>query len=479
MNKITLLLIGVVIIGAAAFAGFSTPSKSKSNTPAVAINTSCIDEGAPITTDTVSYKGVTYNLIKSDALVGEPGKFTEMIDTGEKDADGHPIYTMGKNYFGDSTPDLIFVLQNTEVPPPPVSIYKIYLREGVQIPEYIKNCKSTGGKIVVGGIGNFPPDAFNKTEIVGLSDSTVASTYVYINDAKTTLSFVTGLGAKRVGILPVPAKNKNLPLYFYRETMFLIDGSDAYQYLPTDKPIDLPKAKKTLQLKKAIFVQAPTYSWYTPALKPGWTQLFKPRHIMHSVFAICKPAIYLYPTKKENVNVKVNTTGFFTLTIPDYNSLTGWDVVANPDGIIETAGNQYPYLYYESKVPDSKITKPKNGYVITQNELSQLFQALLPKLGLNNKEMEEFIDYWTKALPFYPYYFVGVMDKKSIDRIEPLDINPNPDSIIRVRLYFEMLSKPIDVSTPKITIPERNGFTVVEWGGMVKTDKDHPFTCSQ
>src|SRR3989338_10405429 len=461
MNKIILLLIFVAVVGATAFSGIFTPAKKKGNIPAVATNTSCIDEGAPIATDTVTYQGAQYNLIKSDAHVKEPGKFAEMRNTGEEDTNGHPIYTLDSDYFENITdPSLIFVLQNPEVPPQPDFIFKIYLKAEVPIPVYIQYCKSTGGtmQVVVGNTANFPPDAFSKTEIIELSDPTVASAYIYSDLPPTTLASVTGLGAREVGRLQVPSRNSNLPLYFHFGTMFLIDGNDAYKYLQTNEPLNLYSAKNSLQLKKVIFVQTPQYSWWTPS---------------------CKPAIYLYPTKKQNVSVKVNTTGFFTLTIPDYNKLTGWDVVANPDGTIETAGNKYPYLYYESKVPDSKITKPKNGYVVTQNELSQLFQTLLPKLGLNNKEMKEFIDYWVKALHASPYYFVGVMDEKSIDQIEPLDINPNPNSIIRVRLYFELLDKPINIDKPVITTPQRNGFTVVEWGGMVKTDKDSPFTCSQ
>src|SRR3989344_975688 len=461
MNKIILTLIVVAVIGAAAFSGFFTPPKEKGNIPATATNTSCLDESAPITTDNVTYQGAQYNLIKSDAHVKEPGKFAEMRNTGAVDKDGHSIYTMScSNFFGEGTdPNLIFVLQNKEIPPVPDFIFKIYLKDGGPIPEYIKNCKSTGGtiKIVAGDTASFPPDAFNKTDIIGLSEPAVAAAYVY-NGNKTTRDFVNGLGARNVGSLKIQAKNTNLPLYFHLELMYLMDGNDAYEYLPTDKPLDLSKSKKSLQLKKIIFVQTPTYSWFTPS---------------------CKPAIYLYPTKKQNVNVKVNTTGFFTLTIPDYNNSTGWDVVANPDGTIETNNNQYPYLYYESKVPDSKITKPDKGFVVTRNELPELFSDLLPKLGLNNKESKEFIEYWEKALPNSPYYFVGIMDQKSINQIEPLDINPSPDSIIRIRLYFEILERAINVQNSQIITPQREGFTVVEWGWMVKTDKNSPFTCSQ
>ena len=464
MNKIILLLIVIAVVGAAAFSGLFTPNKPKSNTPPVATSVACVDEGAPIMTDTVTYQGESYDLIKSDAQVVEKYKFEEMTDTGENSG-GRKIYLLeGADYFQKTPdPDLVFVLQNPESPPNSPYIFKIYLKHGKDIPEYIKKCQSSGGTIsvVAGDTKSFPPSAFNKKDISGpgASDPELKPAYVRSQTPKYTISFLNGLsGVRSVGTLKVESKNANLPLRFHLGTIYLIDGNDVYEYLGTDNEIDLTESKKSLQLKKVIFVSTPGYSWWTPS---------------------CKPAIYLYPEKRENVNVKVNTTGFFTLTIPDYNKSTGWTVVANPAGTLENNNNQYPYLYYESKVPDSKITKPDKGFVVTRREIPELFNDLLPKLGLNNKESKEFIEYWEKALPSSPFYFVGVMDQKSINQIEPLDINPNPDSIIRVRLYFEMLEKPISVQNPEIITPQRNGFTVLEWGGMVKTDKDHPFTCSQ
>ena len=46
-----------------------------------------------------------------------------------------------------------------------------------------------------------------------------------------------------------------------------------------------------------------------------------------------------------------------------------------------------------------------------------------------------------------------------------LDINPNPDTIIRVLMTFKGLENPITVKEQKIVTPERKGFTLVEWGG--------------
>ena len=46
-----------------------------------------------------------------------------------------------------------------------------------------------------------------------------------------------------------------------------------------------------------------------------------------------------------------------------------------------------------------------------------------------------------------------------------LEINPKPDTIIRVMMEFKGLNWPIKVTEQKLERVERNGYTVVEWGG--------------
>ncbi|MDP3987589.1 MAG: hypothetical protein Q8P80_00390 [Candidatus Levybacteria bacterium] len=195
-------------------------------------------------------------------------------------------------------------------------------------------------------------------------------------------------------------------------------------------------------------------------------------------YPMCKPAIYLYPQNPTDVNVKVKTTGFLTYTDPLYPK-EGWTVKANPDGTIDSQGKIYDYLYYESKIPDLYINKPNKGFIVPFYELPAFYENLLPKLGLSEKQTEDFKNYWTKALHYSPYYFVGVMKTEDIEKIEPLSIIPKPLTLVRVRLYFEALNNLIPVEKPSILTPQKEGFTVVEWGGMVKTDKNNPFTCSQ
>ena len=49
----------------------------------------------------------------------------------------------------------------------------------------------------------------------------------------------------------------------------------------------------------------------------------------------------------------------------------------------------------------------------------------------------------------------------------PLEISPQPDSIIRVFMDYKPLNKKIKVKEQSLTTQDRNGFTVVEWGGSI------------
>ena len=47
-------------------------------------------------------------------------------------------------------------------------------------------------------------------------------------------------------------------------------------------------------------------------------------------------------------------------------------------------------------------------------------------------------------------------------------LNPNPDTIIRVFMAFKPSNEYVEISAPKETeTPQRNGFTLVEWGGSI------------
>ncbi len=196
----------------------------------------------------------------------------------------------------------------------------------------------------------------------------------------------------------------------------------------------------------------------------------------------CKPAVYLYPTKRQLVNLQVFPRGLLSYTDPPYSAQNGWTVRAYPEGKLFNLNNEpvkNNYLYYESKLEDKFINKPKEGWVVRYEELDNLYETVLPKLGLNEKEKTDFINYWSNKLPNSPYYFVGLVEKNQRDYLEPLVVTPNPDTSIRFSLFFEAIDQPITVEQPEIITPQRKGFTLVDWGGMVKLHPGTPFTCSQ
>lgn len=220
-----------------------------------------------------------------------------------------------------------------------------------------------------------------------------------------------------------------------------------------------PNPNPNLQLENLEFIEIP--------LQPSSTSWLSP---------YCKPAIYLYPQQRTDVNVLIAPKGKLTLAIPKY-SQSGWSVTANPSGVINYQNGTYDYLYYEAEIPDSLIEKPNEGFVVKYEELVTLFNDLLPKLGLNEKESSQFSEYWLKALSNSSYYFVGVVAQNNLNFIAPITINPSPHTIIRVTLYFQALEQNVRVTNPMITTPKRDGFTMVEWGGIVKTDENHLFSC--
>ncbi len=179
-----------------------------------------------------------------------------------------------------------------------------------------------------------------------------------------------------------------------------------------------------------------------------------------------KPVIYLYPEKTTNVSVKITPSGGLTKTEPNYGN--GWNVLANPDGQLTdlNTGNIYPYLFWEGR--GGIYTTPKKGFVVAVKDVHNFLVEKLTKLGLNEKERSDFIGFWEPRMNGAPYFFVTFLGNREMDMIAPLAITPKPDSIIRILLDFTPFQKSIPVEGYEIKTPNRNGFTVVEWGGVLR-----------
>ena len=177
--------------------------------------------------------------------------------------------------------------------------------------------------------------------------------------------------------------------------------------------------------------------------------------------AAYKPVIYLYPEVETEVSVKMNLDGKLTCTYPAYNA--GWKVTASPDGTLTDAkGQTYNYLYWEGET--NAQWDMTEGFCIKGEDTAAFLEDALEKLGLNRKEANEFIVYWLPLMEQNPYNIISFQTDTYTDAAE-LQIDPAPDTVIRVFMTFEASDYMIRILPQKLTAPERIGFTVVEWGG--------------
>ena len=177
-----------------------------------------------------------------------------------------------------------------------------------------------------------------------------------------------------------------------------------------------------------------------------------------------KPIIYLYPEKSMKISVNLNISeAKFTAVYPKFNEKNNtWNVEGNPNGDIKIENKIYPYLYYEC---DSYFTQETNeGFVVEDKNAINFLEEKLKILGLNDKEMTDFITFWLPTLLSNKVSLCTFQTETFFDHIK-LNVTPKPDTLIRIFLSIKKIDSPIEIKEQKLEHIERKGFTVVEWGG--------------
>lgn len=175
-----------------------------------------------------------------------------------------------------------------------------------------------------------------------------------------------------------------------------------------------------------------------------------------------KPIIYLYPEETTDVTVELEYNGDLTVTYPSYNN--GWKVTAQPDGTLtnHADGKEYSYLFWEGEgYGEMDFSK---GFCVKGEETVAFLQEKLAAMGMTPKEYNEFIVYWLPYMQDNAYNLIS-FQWENYDESAKLNITPAPDNMLRVFMAFKALETPVDVPDQKLPVLNREGFTVVEWGG--------------
>jgi len=265
---------------------------------------------------------------------------------------------------------------------------------------------------------------------------------------------VSGL---RIGtdIVEAGRNDKMEKIYVYKDSnnQFLLDMYERAKFSPSTGA----------EVNYQVFLSdRPVWFWVDP-----FGRMIRFENSRYQPIAECgKPVIYLYPETEMPVRVEVDPIGGMSVSDPAYNG--GWEVLARPDGrLTETAsGRDYPYLFWEGR--GGIYSQPKTGFVVRQAEVRELLTDKLGQFNLNQNEIADFLEFWEPRMQDSPYYFITFLGTESMNQLAPLNITPKPDTVIRVLMDFTPLAEPIAVEGFKITAPERQGFTVIEWGGVIR-----------
>ncbi|MCF6270009.1 MAG: hypothetical protein L3J41_09870 [Melioribacteraceae bacterium] len=183
-----------------------------------------------------------------------------------------------------------------------------------------------------------------------------------------------------------------------------------------------------------------------------------------TLVTVFKPNIYLYPETIQQLSVLLDFPkgGFVTISDPEYQN--GWNVTVDPNGLID---NKYGFLFYECKVPDS--WQYKYGWFVNKTNFEEFFTNNLESYGFLGKEIEDFINYWLPIFSDYDNLIVYPQVDSEIEELIVLKIINQPNSIRRLFYVITDYSSQIKIPlTPIFNSINREGFTVMEWGVILK-----------
>lgn len=177
---------------------------------------------------------------------------------------------------------------------------------------------------------------------------------------------------------------------------------------------------------------------------------------------VYKPNIYFYSEVPLQISVEFVEEHLLTKMIPEYSM--GWNVMVHGDGKLTCQDNTYDFLFYESLASESLVDKG-TGWIIYEDARREQLLEILSLYDFNEQETVDFMDFWMEMLDEDTNYIMYPQNTECVDLQMPVEIQPEPAAITRIWFGFEKYDGQ-RVETPKVTPINREGFTVVEWGGF-------------
>ncbi|MDG1330967.1 MAG: hypothetical protein P8P74_01450 [Crocinitomicaceae bacterium] len=208
---------------------------------------------------------------------------------------------------------------------------------------------------------------------------------------------------------------------------------------------------------QAIDIQSQTTTYITINFK----------YAINEPSVVKKPVIYLYPEEKTDVSISINPVGELSFTHPEYNGK--WECTATPSGEIAIGDDTYNYLFWEAdQFVDKEKLRETSSIVVLKDDLVGFLEGALDKFGFNSKEKMDFITFWAPQMIKHEATEIRFILNEECNQFAELDISPQPNNLLRFYIVWNKTDSSNATSTSNFNIikPSRDGFTVVEWGGL-------------
>ena len=148
-----------------------------------------------------------------------------------------------------------------------------------------------------------------------------------------------------------------------------------------------------------------------------------------------------------DISVQLNIKGSKLTTIyPKFNEKNNtWKVNVNTNGNIKIKDKIYPYLFWEAE--SYLINEMSEGFIVKDDEAEKFLEEKFKILGLNDKESTDCITFW---LPVFLKLSLCNFQNKNYFKNFELNINPKPETIIRIFLSIKMINSPFQIKEQKL-----------------------------
>jgi len=171
------------------------------------------------------------------------------------------------------------------------------------------------------------------------------------------------------------------------------------------------------------------------------------------------PNIYLYPEAPTATRVRLPRVGDLTATDPEY-PRGGWDVLAFPDGRLDTVEGERDYLFYEMRMPASEFQRDE-GWCVEGHLAQASIEIAMEEMGFLDNEIADFAEFWDVEFPWAPMLTVY----PQIETLPWLGINPAPDHLLRA--WFVVRRGCHEAESLVLPVVPRTGYHAAEWGVAV------------